>query len=70
MYSMTAFARDLGLSSAFFNQIINKKRNLSIKKAMPVIDGLKWEKNQNDHFIKLVQLEQAVGTPLEPQLKK
>jgi uncharacterized protein (TIGR02147 family) len=56
-YSSNAFARDLGLSRGFFSQVLNKKRKLSEKTALAVLEKLSWRPRKQKLFMDLVRFD-------------
>ncbi|NUN06175.1 MAG: DUF4423 domain-containing protein [Bdellovibrio sp.] len=58
-YSMNAFARDLGLSSSRFSEILNTKVGISESRAAQIADKLQLSEKEKNYFIDLVQSEHA-----------
>lgn len=56
-YSSNAFARDLGLSRGFLSQVLNKKRKLSEKSALAVLEKLAWRPRKQKLFMDLVRFD-------------
>lgn len=54
-YSLRAFARDLGLSSARVSEILNEKSGLSREKAEELSAILGFNKEETDYFCNLVE---------------
>lgn len=56
-YSQRAFARDLGLSAGELSEILKGKRNLSLKKALIIADGLGLSSFEIENFVELLATE-------------
>ncbi len=56
-YSLRCFARDLGISQSFLSQILNRKRNLSLEKALTLMENLRFDSRQQKLFLSLVEIE-------------
>ncbi len=54
-YSLRAFARALGLSSARISEILNSKSGLSGEKARQIADVLGFSEDERDYFSNLVE---------------
>ncbi|HEX4922684.1 MAG TPA: DUF4423 domain-containing protein [Bdellovibrionales bacterium] len=54
-YSSRAMARDLGLSSAFFSQVMTGKKNLSEAKGIAVADRLRFNPQTSRLFLNLIR---------------
>lgn len=59
LYSIRAYARDLGMSQPFLTQVLGKKRKLSDEKAIQISEKLKLKANQKKLFVNLVRYELA-----------
>jgi len=68
-FSYNAFARYIGLTSSHFNDILKKRRGLSVKKAYEVCDRLDLSKRMEDFFI-LSVTEQHGRSRLEREKAK
>lgn len=53
-YSYSAFARDIGLTSARLSEILSFKQGLSPEKAREITDHLRMAKEESDYFVALV----------------
>ncbi len=62
-YSARAMARDLGLSAAFFCQVLNASRGLTETRAFDIADRLGWEPDKTRRFITLLRFEKAKDEP-------
>lgn len=65
-YSARAMARDLGLSTSFFNQVLNGKRSLKSERAHLIADQMKWPQAKAKTFIALLHYE----TAKDPKVKQ
>ncbi|MGZ3748351.1 MAG: TIGR02147 family protein [Pseudobdellovibrionaceae bacterium] len=68
MYSLNAFARDLGISKAFLSQVLKGKKNLSEKTASRMILKLKWASKKKKLFLDLVRYQLVKGESMAPLL--
>jgi uncharacterized protein (TIGR02147 family) len=58
-YSARAMARDLGLSAAFFCQVLNASRGLTETRAFDIADKLEWDPDKTRKFVTLLRFEKA-----------
>jgi len=58
-YSARAMARDLGLSPAYFCQVLNRSRCLKEDRAYDIADKLNWDATRTHRFVTLLRYERA-----------
>lgn len=58
-YSLRAFARDIGLSSSRFSEILNGKIGISLNKAIQIANKLNLDDHEKSLFTDLVEVEHA-----------
>jgi uncharacterized protein (TIGR02147 family) len=56
-YSVSSFARDIGISQPFLTQILSRKRKLGSEKAVLLAERLKLKPTRKKLFLNLVRLE-------------
>ena len=64
LYSLRAFAQNLGVSPAYISLVLSRKRNLSLMKAIHIARKLKWNPKKQKYFVNLLEFEnpQSEGT--------
>jgi uncharacterized protein (TIGR02147 family) len=65
MYSLRAFARDIGMGASSLSEVLNGKKNLSIKMANQISIRLDFSKKMSEKFITLVQFETTKNSNLK-----
>src|SRR4051794_11284099 len=65
-YSIRAMSRDVGLSPAFYSQVLRGKRELSEAKGVVLASRMGWTSQQTTIFMKLIRLRKTS----DPKLKK
>jgi uncharacterized protein (TIGR02147 family) len=58
-YSLRAFSRDLKLAPGFLSDVLNGKKNISIKAALQIAESLKLSTKEAEYFRILVEIESA-----------
>lgn len=59
-FSVRKFAEEVGFKSyGYLTMILKRERNLSIKSAQKIVDGLHLSKNEAEFFLKLVHFNQS-----------
>lgn len=64
-YSMRAMARDLHMSASNISEVLNGKKNLSLKRASAICDKLSLNSSESSIFVDLVIKEQQGSAPLK-----
>src|SRR3954468_21048338 len=58
-YSVRASARDLGISHSYLSQILNQRRELSLRQALLLSDALNLAKEERQQLIQLLLVKRA-----------
>lgn len=69
-YSSRAMARDLGLSAAFYSQLMSGKRSLSVESAELIARRLNWTAKKRKAFLLLAQIERTKSPELKSSLAR
>jgi uncharacterized protein (TIGR02147 family) len=62
-YSARAMARDVGVSAAFFCQVLKASRDLTETRAYDIADRLGWDPDKTKRFVTLLRFEKAKDEP-------
>ena len=67
-YSVRAMARNIGISPAFFSQVLSGRRELSEKKGNTIGKSLGWSSGQIDLFVDLIRLSKTTDSERRAKL--
>jgi uncharacterized protein (TIGR02147 family) len=67
-YSIRAMSRDVGLSPAFYSQVLSGKRELSESKGVSLATRLGWTAQQSRIFLQLIRLRKTSDPGLRKEL--
>jgi len=59
MYSLRAYARDLGLEPSRLSMVFSKSKGLSLDKAKKVVEAVKWSNEDKNIFLNLIETVHA-----------
>lgn len=69
-YSARAMARDIGLSAAFFSQVLNARRSLGEERAFRIAERMGWNASKQRLFLQLVRFEITPSGPLRETIRE